>query len=142
MPAALAARALPYGKAGPGPLANRPPRLTHMPMRVRPLLHGYTHKVNPNIGQILRGGYHGVALEKTSSEYVAIQPEWRCLVCPELRGHTTQLPASQELTALLGDMSCLGCPSKRSTLIEAPRWAWSGTSNPRGIGAPDLGSSG
>ena len=39
---------------------------------------------------------------------VAIQPEWRCLVCPELRGHTTQLPASQELTALLGDMSRYG----------------------------------
>ena len=39
---------------------------------------------------------------------VAIQPEWRCLVCPELRGHATQLPASQELTALLGDMSCYG----------------------------------
>ena len=39
---------------------------------------------------------------------VAIQPEWRCLVCPELRGHTTQVPASQELTALLGDMSRYG----------------------------------
>src|ERR1035437_8649111 len=38
----------------------------------------------------------------------AIQPEWRCLGCPELRGHTTQLPGSQELTALLGDMSCYG----------------------------------
>jgi hypothetical protein len=30
---------------------------------------------------------------------VTIQPEWRCLACPELRGHTAQLPANQELTA-------------------------------------------
>src|ERR1019366_6738021 len=63
---------------------------------------------SPDISDTLQARRRQTSLASVGARNVAIQPEWRCLGCPELRGHTTQLPGSQELTALLGDMSCYG----------------------------------
>ena len=68
------------------------------------VLSGVQFRGAPPMTSTEQGTGHNVA----RPGIVAIQPEWRCLVCPELRGHTTQLLASKELTALLGDMSCYG----------------------------------